>query len=302
GAEPREPPEEAAAGPGLPGGFVELLELARGAHDSQVALLSREVQRLRFELAAARAGVWLPQGRGKPPLEASGGAGPEGAPTAAAGAEGAAQAVCVGPEGDEARKDYQAWRRAEAKADDAQALAGAAPGGSEETGRRTSKKSQFSDSFSPPANRPRWDEELPSAIERLVRHKWFEALVIAMICLNVLMMAVEVEHTGLDLREQARQRTSGAPGVEVWPHAQEVFKGLQWVFGLFFTAEIIEDDLGPAFWLPPRAVELDRFDPCYPLGVQPGSVIHQPSLCETGSPGSSGTPCEADQVYAPSKD
>lgn len=94
--------------------------------------------------------------------------------------------------------------------------------------------------------RPAWNEEglpwwHPTA---LVNHPSFDAFFCGVILINVLVMAVDLQYTGIDMGNEIAYGEYARPAEKAWPGAKETFDALEYIFGGVFTAEIILKIIG----------------------------------------------------------
>lgn len=102
------------------------------------------------------------------------------------------------------------------------------------------------------------EEELPAGcaaraqyrLRRMVNHSNFEAVFAALIGLNTVIMAAQVQYRGLDTGYKLKYKGMDRPAAEVWPFAEEVFFGIEVFFAIAFTFEITAKcvALGLRFW------------------------------------------------------
>jgi len=76
-------------------------------------------------------------------------------------------------------------------------------------------------------------------VERLVTSPVFEAAFCLLILLNAIFMAVEAQHRGVETGSKLGYNGAAKAGHHAWPGAIEVFKVMEWVFGLLFTVELV---------------------------------------------------------------
>jgi voltage-gated sodium channel len=78
-----------------------------------------------------------------------------------------------------------------------------------------------------------------SWLENFVHGNTFEALFAMLITANALVMAMEVQYTGMAVGFQIGFEGSNRKASDVWPGAREVFTGLEFAFGLVFVLEVL---------------------------------------------------------------
>ncbi|CAK0907494.1 unnamed protein product [Prorocentrum cordatum] len=194
--------------------FGRQLQQASQAHDMEVDLLRREVQRLRAELAAAAA---------------------EACP--ARGGRTDAGQMELGP-----LAPLDGVRAS--PLDDVQVCFDEAPTGQ-------SSQSGQSSRLSPLHPKRGLGETLSSkmlakqkasekgVLWNMTQHPLGEVVTAAVIILNGLTMAAEAQYEGYDLAVWTGHHSASRPSSEVWPNAQDVFGALNWGFGIFFLLELI---------------------------------------------------------------
>eukprot|EP00930_Biecheleria_cincta_P021024 TRINITY_DN1566_c0_g2_i1.p1 TRINITY_DN1566_c0_g2~~TRINITY_DN1566_c0_g2_i1.p1 ORF type:complete len:633 (-),score=119.26 TRINITY_DN1566_c0_g2_i1:125-2023(-) len=72
----------------------------------------------------------------------------------------------------------------------------------------------------------------------LVKHPWFDAVFCAVIILNVLIMALDVQYRGMQIGHEIGFAQFNRSAKDTWPGADTVFEVLEYVFGVIFTFEI----------------------------------------------------------------
>ncbi|CAK0797250.1 unnamed protein product [Prorocentrum cordatum] len=78
-----------------------------------------------------------------------------------------------------------------------------------------------------------------SVAHRIIAHPAFEIVMVCVIVMNAAAMAAEAQYIGFDLAVQTGHESADGISSDVWPHGEAVFDVCDWVFGVFFTFEIV---------------------------------------------------------------
>lgn len=78
-----------------------------------------------------------------------------------------------------------------------------------------------------------------SRMEKFVHGAWFEGFFAALIVANALIMACEVQYTGMDVGFHLKYPNENASAKDTWPAAREAFDALEMIFGVVFVFELV---------------------------------------------------------------
>lgn len=83
------------------------------------------------------------------------------------------------------------------------------------------------------------DTEKSSCLQRLVSSIWFELLSGALILMNILMMALEIQYHGWQSGYNLRLKDYDRPAGSIWPGGQDIFIWIELGFNIVFAIELI---------------------------------------------------------------